>query len=170
MFNVAFVQSEMVVQLLNLREQARNVANMEIAAKEIDEAVKYVITLSHFDFRFESFSLLRPGGFRATTLCYSRRRDSGGWKKGNTPHANGSPGSSGSSRRSRNRALNFNLFLIALPLQLAIPCPPTLPCFPPLCTLLSSRYPVILMLPCYPHVSLRSSCCPREPLFSHIPC
>jgi len=40
MFNVAFVQSELVTQILQLSEIQRNVTGMEAAAKELDEAVQ----------------------------------------------------------------------------------------------------------------------------------
>jgi hypothetical protein len=40
MFNVAFVQSELVSQILQLNENQRTVAGMEAAAKELDEAVQ----------------------------------------------------------------------------------------------------------------------------------
>lgn len=40
MFNVAFVQSELVTQILQLNETQRSVAGMEAAAKELDEAVQ----------------------------------------------------------------------------------------------------------------------------------
>jgi hypothetical protein len=40
MFNVAFVQSELVTQILQLKENQRTVAGMEAAAKELDEAVQ----------------------------------------------------------------------------------------------------------------------------------
>lgn len=40
MFNVAFVQSELVTQILQLSETQRSVAGMEVAAKELDEAVQ----------------------------------------------------------------------------------------------------------------------------------
>lgn len=40
MFNVAFVQSELVTQILQLNENQRSVAGMEAAAKELDEAVQ----------------------------------------------------------------------------------------------------------------------------------
>lgn len=40
MFNVAFVQSELVTQILQLSETQRSVTGMEAAAKELDEAVQ----------------------------------------------------------------------------------------------------------------------------------
>ena len=49
MFNVAFVQSELVTQILQLGENQRSVAGMEAAAKELDEAVQYVFFPSIFE-------------------------------------------------------------------------------------------------------------------------
>ncbi|KAI5819911.1 hypothetical protein BZA77DRAFT_275002 [Pyronema omphalodes] len=46
MFNVAFVQSELVTQILQLNETQRSVAGMEAAAKELDEAVQTFKTVA----------------------------------------------------------------------------------------------------------------------------
>ncbi|KAA8900881.1 hypothetical protein FN846DRAFT_781426 [Sphaerosporella brunnea] len=46
MFNVAFVQSELVSQILQLNENQRTVAGMEAAAKELDEAVQTFKTVA----------------------------------------------------------------------------------------------------------------------------